>query len=794
MATTASSKKTTTRKAGTAKASKRTTASKPKKVSAIETLQSQVEKLKATTREVAQLKRALKLSESECNAAGQERDQTQARLEKQKANSSATKTNLSRIRRELDESNRANVGLREKVSALEEQLSDSTTAHRDAMAAQEATLTERGRENVALKKAVASATHTAEIRQAENVRLRRKLDEAEQAAAAEASIDSEEIEAQLAAAERLVTTRDEEISGLRADLSARQEAISARDMEIKAIEAIRILERQNLKARELESNELRLTLSGMDDVIVRRDEEADHLNESLETAKRAANAHEDERKRLLELVAATERTIAARDAEIAALCQANAAHDQCFASRDREITRLETTLENIQQTIADSLRPASALALASTEQAEPCSPQIPHAESVVDRDEEGSDATAEPETPISALAKKPADLTRSDSTRWVRRPSPSHPSVAASSEASEAEPELVEIADSPTDAAEEEAPRRDESHARDIQTYWREKQIRSKLAWEGVGDVEDFFLHHLLAICRDQPERTHRMASLGAGGWQLEASLVHRALEAGVRNFQVHCIPIGPADEPYSPWAGEAADQSIADFIQPADSKIHQLAPTDAFDLCIANQSLQHLEDLHIALPRIKGALGSHGVFVASTPIGQFDRSQAAREIIDQIWPLMPDRYKCTRELKTLPSRYATHARPVRAEDQRMLEILPLLMENFFFEVFIAYGSVINAFVNEEIGANFDPANERDRKFIDRVASLDDVKIDSGLLAPSHLLTTLRTTPVPDPVIYRHWTPEFCLGGEESQRSKGARNAAKRQISPLIDGAAPAHQ
>ena len=101
-------------------------------------------------------------------------------------------------------------------------------------------------------------------------------------------------------------------------------------------------------------------------------------------------------------------------------------------------------------------------------------------------------------------------------------------------------------------------------------------------------------------------------------------------------------------------------------------------------------------------------------------------------------------------------------------------DILSLLADRFGFEVFAAFGNVINAFIDETIGRNFDPENERDRRFIDRVARVDDGKIDSGLIPPTHMLAALAVEPK-DTLVYKHWTPDFCLG-RASQEPKAPRD------------------
>ena len=73
-----------------------------------------------------------------------------------------------------------------------------------------------------------------------------------------------------------------------------------------------------------------------------------------------------------------------------------------------------------------------------------------------------------------------------------------------------------------------------------IHRYWRRGQIRSKLARDGVNDVNDFYLGYLLEVCRRYPHRTNAILSIGTAGHDLDLELARRAREAGVENFNIH--------------------------------------------------------------------------------------------------------------------------------------------------------------------------------------------------------------------------------------------------------------
>ena len=96
-------------------------------------------------------------------------------------------------------------------------------------------------------------------------------------------------------------------------------------------------------------------------------------------------------------------------------------------------------------------------------------------------------------------------------------------------------------------------------------------------------------------------------------------------------------------------------------------------------------------------------------------------------------------------------------------EGIRAQDILPLLTRRFDFELFIGFGNIIDIFVDRTYGPNFDPANEWDRSFIDRVQALDQAEIESGRVKPTHMLAALTRQPVSHTKMHKHLSPKFCV-------------------------------
>jgi len=314
-----------------------------------------------------------------------------------------------------------------------------------------------------------------------------------------------------------------------------------------------------------------------------------------------------------------------------------------------------------------------------------------------------------------------------------------------------------------------------------IHHYWRRRQIESKLAMPGIASTDDFFLQYLLDACRGDPERTHRIVSLGTGSRDLEVVLAQRAVRAGVRNFNLQCL--SPAPSHLSRPEAIRAEPSVLEHLTLVQCQAGDWPREGGYSLCLVNQSLLHLPAPELWLEKIRAAIEPHGSLVVSAPLARLDRGESpvAREIASQVWQLLPERYRSLDGRRLPGPQYASERRSGSPDASgRGSALLPQLMRLFHFEVFVAFGNVINAFVDRAVGPNFDPAQERDRRFIDQVAALDDAKIDAGLYPPTHLLAALRTQPVENPIHFRHWTPEFCLGRAPAKAAPGQARPGER--------------
>jgi hypothetical protein len=153
---------------------------------------------------------------------------------------------------------------------------------------------------------------------------------------------------------------------------------------------------------------------------------------------------------------------------------------------------------------------------------------------------------------------------------------------------------------------------------------------------------------------------------------------------------------------------------------------------------------LHHFQDLEMLFRKVREAIGGQGVFVVSDIIGRNGhmRWPEALDVIHRIWQTMPDRYKYNHLLRRYESVYENWDCSVGGfEGIRAQDILPLLLKNFRFEVFLAYGNIIDVFIDRAFGHNFDVNNDEDKRFIDMIAELDEALLEAGTVKPTHLIS-----------------------------------------------------
>lgn len=295
--------------------------------------------------------------------------------------------------------------------------------------------------------------------------------------------------------------------------------------------------------------------------------------------------------------------------------------------------------------------------------------------------------------------------------------------------------------------------------------YWSNRYLRPKLESFGFSSPENMLHAQALEAWRDREGQSLRILSIGAGNGDLEISILDRLKRQGATDFRCDCIELNPDMIERGRRAAES--KNLAHNLRFVQADFNDwLAVGDSYHLIIANQSLHHVLALEHLLGELRKCLAPEGRLVVSDMIGRngHRRWPEALEEIWAFWRELPPAYRYNNMFGTYEDLYVDRdCSQVGFEGVRAQDILPLLIRNFHFEIFLPFGNLVDPFLDRAFGPNFDPTSERDRDFIDRVHARDEEGIQRGEWPPTHILAVLRGSPVGALATSGGLAPEQCL-------------------------------
>lgn len=300
--------------------------------------------------------------------------------------------------------------------------------------------------------------------------------------------------------------------------------------------------------------------------------------------------------------------------------------------------------------------------------------------------------------------------------------------------------------------------------------YWSEKHLAPKKFHQfGITDPDQFFFLY----CKKMAEKKSgplRMVSIGAGNCDMEARLARRLLDEGISDFRLECTDINQAM--LERGREHARQMEVAEHVFPAYGDFNDWRPEGHYDVVLANQCLHHVLELEKLFATIKSCLAPDGYFLTSDMIGRngHQRWPEALSLVQQFWNELPEEYRNNRLLNRHEAQYINHDCSTESfEGIRAQDILPLLVKNFQFELFLPFANIVTVFIDRPFGHNFNAEGEWDRDFIDRLHARDEEAIMSGEIKPTQMLAVLRNEAVETTLLDPRLTPEFCIRPPERE-------------------------
>lgn len=279
----------------------------------------------------------------------------------------------------------------------------------------------------------------------------------------------------------------------------------------------------------------------------------------------------------------------------------------------------------------------------------------------------------------------------------------------------------------------------------DIFHYWSNRYVRPMFEGIGTTHPEDLFVRYLLEAASDSDRSSPRFVSIGAGNCDVECGLADQLIARGLDRFTFECIDINP--HMLERGRAMAVERGLEDRVRPMRGDFNDWAPEGHYDAILANQCLHHVQNLEGLFSAIDRSLETHGRFITSDMIGRngHQRWPEAEKIVRGIWAELDDRYKYNHQFQKLQLDFVNHDCASESfEGIRAQDILPLLIERFGFDVFIAFGNVVDPFIDRGFGHNFSVDSDDDRRLIDRLHEIDEAGFADGTLTPTHLVAVMR--------------------------------------------------
>ncbi len=307
-----------------------------------------------------------------------------------------------------------------------------------------------------------------------------------------------------------------------------------------------------------------------------------------------------------------------------------------------------------------------------------------------------------------------------------------------------------------------------------IHHHWTGKFIVPLFAEIGYGGIDDLFERSIVEQCQRCSPRRARLVSLGAGNGDYELALAARLAERGAANLELVLLELNQA---MLERAVELAEElGLSDRVRVEQTDLNSWTASETTDVFLAVHSLHHVLELEHLYDQIAGAIDPQGVLLVNDMIGRNGhlRWPEAGEIVRRIWSTLPERYRYNHYVGEVDAYCADYDCSVEGfEGIRAQDVLPLLLERFHPEVFLAFGNVTDLFVDRGYGHNFDPGDPEDTFVIDAIATLDEAAIDLGILTPTHLAASFRPHAV-QPRYPRRRSPQSAVHAPLSLPTNGA--------------------
>ena len=296
----------------------------------------------------------------------------------------------------------------------------------------------------------------------------------------------------------------------------------------------------------------------------------------------------------------------------------------------------------------------------------------------------------------------------------------------------------------------------------DIFHYWSNKYLRPKInAVFDSDSVIECYTSNILDAFKETGQKN--ILSVGSGDCDLEIKIASKLLESDMINFKITCLELSP--DLLSRAQSKIEKSNLTNFLNLKEVDINKWDSFEKYSSIIANHSLHHFLNLEKIFQNIYNSLELRGRFITNDIIGRNGhmRWPEVLEFVEGIWSFLPDKYKYNQQKKCLEKAFVNwDCSQEGFEGIRAQDILPMCLNYFNFSKFVAYGGIVDIFIDRDFGHNFDINNKLDLGLIDFIQLLDDRLNASGITKPTMMWAVMCKHDVKCKMI-EEISPKFCL-------------------------------
>jgi hypothetical protein len=243
-------------------------------------------------------------------------------------------------------------------------------------------------------------------------------------------------------------------------------------------------------------------------------------------------------------------------------------------------------------------------------------------------------------------------------------------------------------------------------------------------------------------LCSSQ---NRRIASLGAGDCAIEIKIAKRIAEKGVTDFELVCYELSPvlADRGRAAIAAAGLERSLKVVAQDLNAAVPIDGVLAGF---MAHHSLHHIVGLELLFDMVRDRLDGQGSFVVSDMIGRNGHARWPETLglVREIWERLPNHLKFDRMYGREDRWFENRDCSIEGfEGIRAQDILPLLLQRFTFDKFVAWGGLVDVFVDRCFGPNYRTESVTDRAFLDGLKAVEDRLLRTGQITPTSMIAVL---------------------------------------------------